>query len=294
MRTNDARLYLRPSPALNAAILGIIGRALALYPVSLHAFVFLSNHWHALVTPCDGQALARFLQYVNANVAKAAQALNGVRGKVWQSRSSVIHVLDEKAQLARLRYLLAHGTKEGLVASPLLWPGVTSARALAGDEVLIGEWVDRTRKRRLERGKRTPDPSEYTTRYPIELTPLPVHAQLSETERKQEVRVMLAEIEGEHPGPHLGAAAVLAQDPNSEPRRSKHDRAPVVHTTSEKLKVLYLALRGAFRRAYREAAEKHAARPSAVAWPIDAFLPAMQFVVPSDRVARPPVLAMIC
>jgi REP element-mobilizing transposase RayT len=111
-RTNGARLYLRPSPELNAAILAILGRALAHYPIALHAFVFLSNHWHALVTPADAQALADFMRYVHGNVAKAAQEHNGVRGTVWQRRAQIIPVLDEHAQLNRLRYVLAHGTKE--------------------------------------------------------------------------------------------------------------------------------------------------------------------------------------
>ena len=294
VRTNGARFYLRPGPELNAAILGIVGRALALYPVSLHAIVFLSNHWHALVTPCDGEALARFLQYVNANVAKAAQAINGVRGIVWQRRASLIHVLDEEAQLERLRYLLAHGTKERLVASPRLWPGVTSARSLAGEEVLVGVWEDRALKRRLERGNRVPHPSEYTIRYPIEFVPLPVHATISDADRQREINATLAEVESAHPGPHLGVSAVLAQDPNTEPVRSKHGRAPAVHTTSDGQKARYLALRAAFREAYRSAAARHAERPTAVAWPVDAFLPALQFVVPGDVKSRPPMLAMIC
>jgi hypothetical protein len=186
--------------------------------------------------------------------------------------------------------VLAHGTKEHLVASPLDWPGVTAARALAGREVLVGRWVDRTARKRLERSGRTPQASEYTTEYPIELAPLPVHERQTGPDREREVAAMIAEIEAAHPGPHLGVAAVLAQDPNAEPRHSKRGRAPAVHTTSEQLEIHYLALRAEYRRAYRSAANRHAVRPTIVGWPLDSFLPASTFI----SVGRsPPLFAML-
>ena len=114
-RTNGGRYYLRPSEHLNAAIHVAIARAVMHHPVALHSFLFLSNHWHALITAPDAAATRGFLRGVNSAVAKAAQRINGVRGTVFQRRAQVIPVLDEGAQIARLRYQLAHGTKELLV-----------------------------------------------------------------------------------------------------------------------------------------------------------------------------------
>ncbi len=290
MRTNAARLHLRPSPELNARILAVIGRALVLYPVMLHAFVFLSNHWHALATACDGEALSKFLQYVHSNVAKAAQQINGVQGKVWGREASIIPVLDDEAQLQRLAYLLAHGTKESLVASPLDWPGVSSARALALGERLVGEWVDRSAKRRLERGGKRVHPAQYTTYYPIELAPLPAQERMSTEARREEVQRIVAEIVVAHPGPHLGVASVLMQDSNAQPMRSKRSTPPPVHTTSPRLRRRYLRLYDAFMNAYRATAERHAKRPTTVEWPIDAFLPARTYVSAADS---PPLMRMI-
>src|SRR5258706_14735874 len=174
MRTDGARLYLQPSPAMNARILATLGRALALYPVELHAFAFMSNHWHALITPRDAAALAAFLRYVHSNVAKAAQEINGIIGAVWQRRrAEVIPVLGADAESDRLRYILAQGTKEHLVSSPYEWPGVTCARAMAGREVLVGDWVDRAVLRSIRRTGRSASVNEYRIQYPIELTPLP-------------------------------------------------------------------------------------------------------------------------
>jgi len=47
-RTLQGLLRLRPSPLLCEIIIGILGRAQALYGLEIHAFVFLSNHYHLL------------------------------------------------------------------------------------------------------------------------------------------------------------------------------------------------------------------------------------------------------
>jgi hypothetical protein len=280
-RTNQARFYLRPSAALNLAILGILAKALRMYPVSLHAFVFLSNHWHALLTPCDGLALREFKQYVHANIAKAVHEIEGIKGKIWApSGSKDIQVLDERAQLKRLKYLLSHGTKEGLVASPLLWPGLTAARALVGDEELVGYWKDKPRLTRLLKKSKgvMPPAHEYIERITITLDPLPVHAKLGVLQQRREIRAMLAEIEAEHPGPKLGVDAILAQDPTGAPAEPKQAIAPAVHTTSDDLYHRFLALRGEFRAAYRTSANAHHIVPTLATWQDGIHLPAVQFV----------------
>jgi hypothetical protein len=71
-RTFQGRLPLRPSPELTDIILGIVGKAQALYGMTIHAFVFMSTHAHFLLSPASGGQLVRFMQFVNANVAKEA------------------------------------------------------------------------------------------------------------------------------------------------------------------------------------------------------------------------------
>src|SRR4051794_5074321 len=74
-RTVGGRFLLRPSAELNATILAVLGRALALFPVDLHAVAFMSNHWHALVSVPDARALTQFVQHVHSNIARAANRL---------------------------------------------------------------------------------------------------------------------------------------------------------------------------------------------------------------------------
>jgi hypothetical protein len=44
VRTSQSRLLLRPGPAVNEIILGVLGRAQRLYPVRCCSIVFMSNH----------------------------------------------------------------------------------------------------------------------------------------------------------------------------------------------------------------------------------------------------------
>jgi hypothetical protein len=251
-----SRFLLRPSPELNAAILAILGRALSLFPVELHAFAFLSNHWHALLTVADARASKQFIQHVHSTLATAVNRLTGWAGPVFQKASTVIVAPD--AEEARLRYVLAQGAKEGLVASPLEWPGAHCARALVGLEELRGVWRDRTYAARLStpRRGRQPVPAEVRTEYRIELAPLPSWRHLTVEERQARARELVAGIEADarehHPRP-LGVDAICAQDPFARPQEIKRSPAPRIHTFSHETRVAFDAAYISFREQYIEA-----------------------------------------
>ena len=117
-RVQHGRFLLRPSPYSNDLILGVLGRAQARYDVLLHAFVFMSNHFHLIMTVASVERMSRFVGYVKGNIARELGRLHGWREHFWGRRyhSACIGDSDE-AQLARLMYILSNGCKEGLVAS---------------------------------------------------------------------------------------------------------------------------------------------------------------------------------
>lgn len=293
-RVSGGLFLLKPTPELNARILGILGRALALYPISLHAFVFLSTHWHALATVCDAQRLSAFLQYVNGNLAKAVQEVHGWNGKVWGRRTQVIPVVDDAAAEGRLRYILAHGAKEGLVASPLDWPGVSSVRALAFGDELVGVWQDRAREARLRR--RGPAPRDAVLRhYPIDLAPLPSWSSMSSEHRQGTVRRMLAAIEQDARRAHptvLGTAAVQAQDPVTRLQAPTSSPAPAVHGTDQETRRSFIAARRQFVAAYRAATVATAALAASLAmrYPAGAFPSRPAPAPPSSQTAKATVV----
>jgi hypothetical protein len=72
----------------------------------------------------DAEQLARFMQYVDGNVASEVGDLVDWPGAFWARRYTAIVVSDEDAaQVDRFRYILSHGVKENLVERVLDWPG---------------------------------------------------------------------------------------------------------------------------------------------------------------------------
>ncbi len=69
-RTFQGCYLLKPSPVVNDMVLGVLGRAQRLYPVDVHAFVFMSNHYHLLISVPDAQRMANFMRYFNSNLAR--------------------------------------------------------------------------------------------------------------------------------------------------------------------------------------------------------------------------------
>lgn len=62
----QGRLLLRPSAGMNDDIPGVLARAARLAGLAVHAPVFLSNHYHLLVSVVDSQQLAEFMNYLNS------------------------------------------------------------------------------------------------------------------------------------------------------------------------------------------------------------------------------------
>jgi|SRR5215203_1986480 len=130
-RTIQSRFLLRPSPALNQIVVGVLGRAQRMYQVPCHDLVVMSNHWHGLFSVKDANQLALFMGFVDSNLAREVGRLVDWPDKVWARRyHSIVVSNEEMAQAERFRYLLSHGVKEGLVGRVTEWPGVHAIREL--------------------------------------------------------------------------------------------------------------------------------------------------------------------
>jgi hypothetical protein len=163
-RTIQGRLLLRPSTALNEIVVGILGRAQELYEVGLCGYAFASNHYHLLLLVDDAEQLADFMGYLNSNLAREAGRLVAWREKFWSRRyRSIVVSGEEGAQRARLKYILGHGPKEGLVEHARQWPGVHAVRALLDDEPVQGYWFDRTLEYAARRRVEEHDRLKYAT-----------------------------------------------------------------------------------------------------------------------------------
>ena len=285
-RTFQGRLLLRPSPELTNIILGIIGKAQTLYTMTIHAFVFLGTHAHFLLSPTSPGQLALFMQFVNANVAKEAGRLHVWRERLWSRRYRSIVVADEKAAHARIRYILAHSAKEGLLASPGAWPGPNCIAALTTGALLRGTWFERSKEFiARQRGKHTL-PMQFATTFDVKLSPLPCLQDITEDQRQAHYRRVVGEIQAQAEADNkekgrtpMTVEAILAQDPHSKPATTDRSPAPFVHATDDstekEFRVAYRAFVDAFRAGAQRLRER--AREIRDMFPLWAFPPQLPF-----------------
>lgn len=285
-RTIQGRFLLKPSEELRSVVLGVLGRAQRLFGVELHAFVFLSNHYHLLLSVSDADQLARFMNYLNSNLAREVGRLYGWQEKFWGRRyQSIVVSQEEAAQVARLRYVLSHGSKEGLVARPRDWPGAQCVQALVEGQGLRGLWWDRTRESAARlRGERVPR-HRFASWETIELVPLPCWCALSEKVYRDRVRELVREIERETASRHaregsrpLGVKVVVSQDPHARPERLKKGWAPAFHTASKAARRELVEAYRWFVGGYREAAQRLRQGRVSVGFPQGSFPPRLPFV----------------
>ncbi len=262
----DGRPLLLPTPEFIQRTNTILARAVELYPVALHAYQFMPNHLHMDATGRDQEATSQFESYVLGKVATAVRQVTEWTGPVWPRRCSTIPILDNLAMERRFRYLLSNGVKEGLVASPFDWEGVSSARTL-----LTGVPVEAMRRVRTHRS------FKLVPLGPIVLTPLPCWAHLSELERRDRVAVMASEIIEEarrkrQGKPVLGMAGVLAQDPFT-PIELRRTPAPLCYATDTKAWADFLVARRAFMEQHRAGSAQFRETGSSERCPEQGFVP---------------------
>ena len=288
-RTLQGRFLLRPSRKLNELVVGVIGRALKSCPgVDLHAIGHLSNHLHMLLTVKDSAALSDFMCFVNGNTAREAGLLHRWREKFWGRRYECIPVLDDETAVKRLRYLLAHGCKEGFSRRPLDWVGINSARALLDNEPLRGRWYNRKAAYEARRRGQHPGPDDFSEVYEVHLVPLPAWSNLPKETRQALGREMLDGIERKFAGtagrhPDGGARAVCRVNPHRRPSRVARSPAPDCHAADKSLRKQFREGYVAFARHFHEAARAQRRHRPKARFPYGCFPPAPAFLPVSSR-----------
>ena len=282
---------LKPGKRLNLLVAGVVAKALEKYPVELIGLAVPSNHYHALVAGNSQEDLSAFMNFVAGNVAKEAGRLHGWKGRLWEGRYRCIPVTEEEAiQVARLKYLLSQGCKEGLVASPRQRPGVHCAKALMTGQGIPGVWVDRTalyNARRRKKDRENIRPIDFEEDVLVTFAPLPCWAHLAPEAYQQRIRNLVEEIEGETAAMHrrngtqpLGRRAILARNPHHRPESLKKSFAPKVHAATTAAREAFLQGLRLFLLAYRAASERFRAGDLLVEFPDGCFRPHGPFVQP--------------
>src|SRR6266545_3104796 len=269
-RTVQGRLLLCPSSQLNDIILGVLGRAQRKHPVEIVGYVFASNHFHCLLRVENAKQLSDFMCFFNSNLAKEIGRRTG-----WK----------EEVRIARLKYVLSHGVKEGLVGRVEEWPGVHCAVPLMTGATVEGTWFDRTLEYNARLRREDFEARKYAFPQEVILSQLPCWRHLDPESYRSRIAQLVQEInstarrdreaKGIKP---LGPKTILAQNPFDRPEAPKKSPAPLFHAFRREARKALWEAYSWFVAAFREAAEKLRAGDCAAKFPIGSFPPHLPFI----------------
>ncbi|MCC6997023.1 MAG: transposase [Deltaproteobacteria bacterium] len=176
-RCTQRQFLLRPSRTTNEILSYCLARAALLYGIELHAYCFLSNHYHLVLTD-PGARLPEFMRYLNELSARALNASLGRWEGLWASGTySAVELVGLEDVVEKIAYTLANpvaagrwsaqNTGPGCGAIPAGWASPVSWRAArwVGSSVPTGprpsrpssSWSDR-QARPTPRLSRRPSP----------------------------------------------------------------------------------------------------------------------------------------
>lgn len=119
------RFSLRPDRDANQIFLYCLALAAKKNGIIIHTVTVMSNHYHIVLTDPFAKR-SDFAEKLNADIAKAIQALRGTRGGIWDKSAINFTVLKtEQAIVEACAYTLINPVTEGLVPDYRKWPGVT-------------------------------------------------------------------------------------------------------------------------------------------------------------------------
>lgn len=285
-RTIQSRFLMTPTERTNELIGGVLARAVRQCEVELFAYVFTSNHFHAMVRAPSAIAMSKFMQRLQSNIAIKVGRLVGWRGRFFARRYSAEPVVDEPAQIERLHYILSHGVKEGLVAEVRKWPGLGCLRSLLDDgRPSIHRWRNWTRRWAMEAASET-SVDRFSDECPGELesltlTPLPCWEALPAGERSRLVAQLVADIDATAPNTRArDVAHITAQDPQARPRRTNHSPRPKAHASTKGRWMEAVHRYKSFLAAFRQASRQWLSGSFEVEFPLHCFRPPTWTVAP--------------
>lgn len=133
-KTNDDQFLLRPDGTADPVLLYSLIDRLTKHGLLLHEFVFMSNHFHLVITDVRG-TLPAFMREFLSETGKALKVALKTTRRIWSGdRYGSTTLLDVDAAERLMTYTRVNPTAAGLTA-PEEWPGLTSARWSYGDTI---------------------------------------------------------------------------------------------------------------------------------------------------------------
>ena len=218
-RCEHEMFLLLPKERITEIIQCWFARALCLFGqgIEVYAFIFLSDHWHALLKDTQG-TLAAFMWYFQGNVAKAINEELGRRGRFWSREYDDVIVPGDAEFLNRYAYTVSNAVKAGLVDTSAEWPGWSSLDGALGDGKYRFEMLNRTKLHNATRRGQTVDKSKFMEVWEFELTLPPMLEDKSDSEREAFIKALFEGAERKYltnrgDESALGVEKIMSQDP---------------------------------------------------------------------------------
>jgi len=136
-RCSERRFFLRPSSRLNRVVRFLLGSYATKHGIKLHAFVFMGNHFHLILTDTR-RRLPKFMEELDAMLTRVINKQLGRQGRLWESKSYTSWVLETREEfLQHLVYVVANPVEAWVVRAPDRWPGVISLPSHVGEVLRV-------------------------------------------------------------------------------------------------------------------------------------------------------------
>lgn len=267
-------------------VVGILSRALELFPVQLHGFTLLPTGYVALASYPDPEVMAGFHCHLNTNLSKEIGRFLQWQETVFPRRYGATELsIEPEVELRRLRNLLAAPAARNWVQSPRDWPGVSCVDSLLTGKPLCGIWIDRAAFWEAQRRGQKVTLADFTEERTVYFAPLPSMSELVPEARRRLVGELVREIDVEAAARHradgtapLGVAGVLALDPQVRPGRRKRRVRPWFYALDPELKEAMRTALLLIMAQYAAASQELKVGNRLARFPLHTFAPTLGFV----------------
>ena len=106
------------SPADREVFLLTLHDALMRFPLEVHGYVLMTNHFHMMATPASAQALPKAMQVIECRYVQYFNARYQRTGGLFNGRYRSLPVDDERYWFTCMRYIELNPVRAGLAATP--------------------------------------------------------------------------------------------------------------------------------------------------------------------------------
>jgi len=244
--------------------------------IEIYAFICLSSHFHAIARAPRGN-MADFLRDFEGAVGADLNRKWGRSGGFFARRATAEPILDDKALLDKVVYILANPAASDLVVTIHDWPGLSSAPELLQNKKRTFRVF---RRRAWHAAGRPKNKSRFVRDVEFKHAVLPMFAHLAPEERAAKLAQLLAAREKEHAERRaregkgiLGRERILRANWWDRPLNIEKSPRPLCHASTKRGWNAYLKHRKAFLAAYRVASARYLAGEPNVEFPRGSFRP---------------------